>query len=164
MVLANSITGKRIHLRRGLRQGDPLSPYLFILAIDFTSVQTEKLATMGLLHRPFPQCKPCLLFADDTLFSSNTKQTTSPIPESDSAYFWRLVGVKSKYAKIRIFHHLCIRPRSSANEYYVTMCGWRFSNHLGLSLSNKKLNKSHYMPLIQKRTKKLSSMGGGSPF
>lgn len=73
-VLINLVTGKKIILRRGLRQGDSLLPYLFILAMDFLSVWTEKLASIGLLHTPFTQCKPCLLFADDTLFIITPKR------------------------------------------------------------------------------------------
>jgi hypothetical protein len=33
-VLLNGVPGKTIHCRRGVRQGDPLSPLLFVMVVD----------------------------------------------------------------------------------------------------------------------------------
>lgn len=66
---------------RGLRQGDPLSPYLFLLVADCLSVLIEKQETVGRLQgttvsRRGPRITH-LLFADDSMlfFRANEEQT-----------------------------------------------------------------------------------------
>lgn len=46
-IILNGLLGKKIELKRGVRQGDPLSPLLFILAIDFLTRWLDKLVTNG---------------------------------------------------------------------------------------------------------------------
>jgi Reverse transcriptase (RNA-dependent DNA polymerase) len=67
-VMLNSAVGKKIILRWGIRQGDPISPYLFILTMDFLPQWMQILAQQNIIQRPFENCQQCLLYADDTLF------------------------------------------------------------------------------------------------
>jgi hypothetical protein len=70
-VILNGVPGKSFHCKRGVRQGDPLSPLLFVLAADFLQVLVNRAKQMGLLHLPIPlqssQDFPIIQYADDTL-------------------------------------------------------------------------------------------------
>lgn len=66
-VLINGQLRRRLLLRRGVRQGNPLSPQLFIIAFDFLARYLQKLKDIGAIRLPFPAMRPCLLYVDDAL-------------------------------------------------------------------------------------------------
>jgi hypothetical protein len=49
-ILLNGVPGKVFHYRRGVRQGDPLSPLLFVLAADLSQSIINKAKETGLLR------------------------------------------------------------------------------------------------------------------
>lgn len=70
-ILLNGVLGKVFHCRRGVRQGDPLSPLLFVLAADFLQTLLNKAIVDGQLDLPMPrnmlQSFPIMQYADGTL-------------------------------------------------------------------------------------------------
>jgi hypothetical protein len=70
-VLLNGTPGKIFKCKRGVRQGDPLSPLLFVLAADLLQSIVNKAWLMGVLTHPisdnFGGDFPILQYADDTL-------------------------------------------------------------------------------------------------
>jgi hypothetical protein len=71
VVLLNGVPRKTFHCKRGVRQGDPLSPLLFILAVDFLQTLLNAAKDRGLLSLPVHteqyQDFTMLQYADDTL-------------------------------------------------------------------------------------------------
>ena len=65
VVLLNGVLGKIFQCKRGVKQGDPLSPLLFVLAADFLQILINKAASMNLLKAPitaiyrFSNCPVC---------------------------------------------------------------------------------------------------------
>ena len=51
-VLLNGVSGKQFHCKRGVRQGDPLSPLLFVLAADLLQCIVNKAYNQGVFTLP----------------------------------------------------------------------------------------------------------------
>jgi hypothetical protein len=89
-VLLNRVPGKTIHCRRGVRQGDHISPLLFVLAADLLWSILNKDKNLGLLHLPIPLSFstdfPIIQYVDDTLIimegmlDSSSSSNLSSIP------------------------------------------------------------------------------------
>lgn len=155
-VIMNSVAGKKINLRRGVRQGDPMSPYLFILAMDFLAKWTNRLVQLELFQVPLPNCKPCLLFANDTLFILQPTTQQMQFLKIILNLFQKLAGLKVNLEKSELVI-------TTAEQHEVQQMA-RLMNckettfpitYLGMPLSNKRLKKEHYNALIHKIDKKL---------
>ena len=95
-VLLNGVPRKIFHCKRGVRQGDPLSPLLFVLATDFIQTILNRARINHLLSLPvtLPSDEdfPILQYADDTLIFmkgdinelNNLKDILSSFAESTS--------------------------------------------------------------------------------
>jgi hypothetical protein len=70
-VLLNGVPGKMIHCRRGVCQGDPLSPLLFVLVADLLQSLVNEEHRRGIIQLPLPssygQDYIIVQYADDTL-------------------------------------------------------------------------------------------------
>jgi hypothetical protein len=69
--LLNGVPSKKIICKRGVRQGDPLSPLLFVNTADLLQAAVNDAWHRGLINLPvdndFGQKYPIIQYADDTL-------------------------------------------------------------------------------------------------
>ena len=69
--LLNGVPGKIIHCRRGVRQGDPLSPLLLNLVADALSAMLSRASSAGVIQGLVPHLVEGglshLQYADDTV-------------------------------------------------------------------------------------------------
>ena len=69
-VILNGVPGKQFICKRGVRQGDPLSPLLFVLAADLLQTLVNHMLRSGVLSLPIESHDPdfpIVQYADDTL-------------------------------------------------------------------------------------------------
>lgn len=78
--MLNGVPGRCITCRQGLCQGDPISPYLFIIVADVLQRLIRKAGGDSLLRHPISEVFPCpvLQYTDDTLiFSPGTVEVVT---------------------------------------------------------------------------------------
>ena len=152
-VLLNGVPGEIIHHRRGLRQGGPLSPMLFILVMDVLNGLIVKASNEGLLqplslrriqHR-------ISLYADDVVLFLRPTASELQLVDELLQLFGTASGLRTNIQKS------CISPIQCAEEdlaVVMTHFPCEIQNfpckYLGLPLSLKKLNRAQLQPLIEK--------------
>ncbi|CAO2043009.1 unnamed protein product [Urochloa humidicola] len=155
-VLVNSAPGPWFTCKRGVRQGDPLSPYLFLLVAD---VLQQLIKQDGRICHPAAADRPCpvLQYADDTLLLLRADARDLQALKEVLDVFSAFTGLKINYNKSTLV------PMHTSNEdatVFQQILGCQLGTfpqtYLGLPLSSEKLWLSAFAPLIAKSDKYLS--------
>lgn len=155
-VIINGLLGKRIVLKRGVRQGDPLSPQLFIIAMDFFARYLQQLNEIGAIQLPYGNMRPCLLYADDALLFFKPDQNQARAIKIALLVFQHVSGLSINLQKSQL---LTTHVEEQQGAILGQILGCRLQSfpitYLGIPLSDTRLPRTAYIPLIEKLNKKL---------
>lgn len=150
-VLLNGIPGEFISHQRGLQQGDPLSPMLFILAMDVlgyivTKVESEgmllPLSTRNLRHR-------VSIYADDVVLFLLPVVDDIAVTLDILHLFGTASGLRNNVQKSSVFPIRCEEADITVLQDMLPCDIFDFPcRYLGLPLSLKKLTWDQAQPII----------------
>ncbi len=158
-VLLNGVPGQAFRCTRGLRQGDPLSPLLFILCIDVLFHMMQNMILRSLL--PAVGIENCpvhsLQFADDLLLFFDGEVRSAWVIKEALDIFTAASGLRINYAKSAIIPVNMAHPEAAtlANCFGCPLAGFPLK-YLGLPLSPKALSRSEFLPIIEQLDNRLA--------
>jgi hypothetical protein len=155
-ILLNGIPGKWIKIMRGLRQGDPLSPYLFLLMADVLQRLVRRDDT---LQHPLVDGMPCpvLQYADDTLIILRADGAAARRLKLILDQFGDATGLKINYHKSTLVPmHTDGAVLAEIQAALQCRVEGFPQTYLGLPLSADKLRLANFAPLIAKVDRYLS--------
>lgn len=161
-VLLNGVLGKTFHCRRGVRQGDPLSPLLFVLAADLLQTIINNAKEQGYLNLPIPmnytQDFPILPYAHDTLIVMEGDETQLLHLKSLLADYAVSSGLKVNYSKSMLvpINISEVRISALAQTFGCTVGSLPFT-YLGLPLGLAKPKVEEFFPLVTRCERRLLS-------
>ena len=162
-VMLNGKPGPRIAHRRGLRQGDPLSPMLFILAIDPLHHLFRVASEAGLLlpFRAAPVRFAVSLYADDAGIFVGPEVADMMVVRAILDAFAAATGLRTNLGKSEAFPIGCTEEQiTAALAVFPARRGSFPCTYLGLPLHHSRLKAIHFQPLIDKIGSRLAGWWG----
>ena len=153
--MVNGIPGPWILCRRGLRQGDALSPYLFLLVADV--LQRLIKADDNIRHPLMEGSCPVLQYADDMIILIRGDPGDAARLKHTLDLFSAATGLTNNFGKSTVTP-MHIQREAFLDMMQILQCweGTFPQVYLGLPLSNVKLRLSAFAPLIAKADRYLA--------
>ena len=157
--------GHYFQTKKGLRQGDPLSPMLFNIVVDMLAILIERAKTDGQIAGVVPHLVDgglsILQYADDTiLFMEHDIEKAMNLKLILSA-FEQLSGLKINFHKSELF---CFGEAKEAIQQYTDLfgCGQgQFSmRYLGIPVHYRRLTNAEWKDVEERLQKRLGSWKG----
>jgi hypothetical protein len=160
-VLLNGVLGKKFFCKRGVRQGDPLSPLLFVEGADLLQDMINELSAQGKLIAPVifeDQDYPIVQYADDTLLFMEASFEQLQVLKSTLLLFQQATGLKVN------FHKSCLVPinidlnyGTCLAELFVCSVGKMPFTYLGLPLGTTQPTVMDLAPLADNVERRLNA-------
>jgi hypothetical protein len=154
-VLLNGVHCKSFHCKRGVRQGEPLSPILFVLVANLLRTIINKPKNLGLLKLPLThmcgQDFPIIEYTYDTILVMEAYPRQLLFLKAMMNSFSTSIGLHVNYKKSNIY------PINVSDEK-MDMLARTFSyniesfpfTYMGLPMGTTKLKLDSFLPLIQR--------------
>jgi hypothetical protein len=162
-VILNGVPGKIIKCLRGVRQGDPLSPLLFVLAAELLQIVINEAWQTGLLNLPmehsYGQKYTILQYADDTLIIMPAEQGQLDNLKTILYNFSASTGLRLNY------HKTSMVPVNTPNDVVTSLahnCGCKLESlpftYLGLPLGTTRPRIEDFLPIVEGIDRRLSGI------
>ena len=160
-IVVNGQISQSFEAAKGLRQGDPMSPFLFAIAMEYLS-RTLKGLRDDKKFKYHPKCSKLdithLCFADDLLlFARGDLESVKAIQDCFS-HFSQVSGLLDNLNKSSIY---CGGVQREVRQQIAQQLGYNIEElpfkYLGVPLSTKKTSVLQWQPLIDRIMARINS-------
>ena len=160
-IKVNDQLGSYFQTKKGLRQGDPMSPILFNIVVDMLAILIARAKEEGQVEGVIPDLiedgLSILQYADNTVIFMSHDIEKAVNMKLLLTTFEQLSGLKINFHKSEIF---CFGEAKEYEEFYSQLFGCVVGNYpfhyLGLPMNTRKLNNNDWKIIEDRIEKRLS--------